>query len=330
MRAVYIGENGETLERVYGERQRGRIAQIVGGTPQTLIGREAIAEHGAGAEVAFATWGVPLLTEAEIHAWLPDLKALFYAAGSVQRFARPFFSGGVRVYSAWQANAVPVAEVTYAQILLATKGYFQVQQAMRHGRQGARALFETYPGNYGVKVGLLGCGAIGRIVAQMLQGTALEVLVFDPFLPQDRAEALGVRLASLEEIFSTSLVISNHLANLPATVGILRREHFLAMLPNATFINTGRGAQLVEADLYDALSAVPTRTALLDVLIDEPNADDNPLSKLPNCFITPHIAGSSGLERQRMADYMADALTAYLHGEPCCYEVTEGMLETMA
>ena len=330
MQAVYLGNDAATLFDVYGPRQRERIVQLVGMEPPVLTTREQVAQGGRDAEVAFCTWGNLQLTEAEIASWLPNLKAVFYAAGSVQGFARPYFSRGVRIFSAWHANAVPVAEYTFAQILLATKGFFQVQPLTHKNRGAARKLFEAYPGNYGVRVGLLGCGAIGRLVAEMLRSTALEVLVFDPFLPQAEADELGVRLATMEEIFATCIVVSNHLANLPATQGIIQRGHFTSMLPYATFINTGRGAQLNEQDLYDALVQDPTRTALLDVLIDEQGTDENPLNRLHNCFITPHIAGSSGLEKQRMADYMADAFIQYERGETCPYEVSLKMLDTMA
>lgn len=330
MQTVYLGNDTETLFDVYGPRQRARIAQLVGMEPPVLSTKEQVAQGGRDAEIAFCTWGNLRLSEEEIASWLPNLKAVFYAAGSVQGFARPYFARGVRIFSAWHANAVPVAEYTFAQVLLATKGFFQVQPLTRKSRSEARRLFEEYPGNYGVKVGLLGCGAIGRLVAEMLRGTALDVLVFDPFLPQAEADKLGVRLASMEEIFSTCIVVSNHLANLPATQGIIQRGHFMSMPPYATFINTGRGAQLNEQDLYDALVQDPTRTALLDVLIDEPAMDQNPLNRLGNCFITPHIAGSSGLEKQRMADYMADAFIRYEKGETCPYEVSLKMLETMA
>jgi len=62
---------------------------------------------------------MPEFTEDEIKTYLPNLKAIFYGAGSVQSFARPFLNCGVRIFSAWAANAIPVAEFTVAQIILA-------------------------------------------------------------------------------------------------------------------------------------------------------------------------------------------------------------------
>ena len=99
---------------------------------------------------------------------------------------------------------------------------------------------------------------------------------------------------------------------------------------NATFLNTGRGAQVVEADLVRALREAPDRTAVLDVTFPEPPAADSPLNALPNVFLTPHIAGSKGREVERMGAYMAEECARWLSGAPTPYEVTLPMLETMA
>ena len=139
-----------------------------------------------------------------------------------------------------------------------------------------------------------------------------------------------VRKADMAEIFATCQVVSNHLANLPATVGIIKREHLLSMLPYSTFINTGRGPQLNEQDLFDMLVQDSTRTALLDVMTEEGKSVANPLNQLENCLITPHIAGSSGREVRRMADYMLDTFERVRAGQPSDYEVTMKMLESMA
>lgn len=327
MKALYLSGNGENLTYVYGEEQRARIKALLGEEPYETT---QLPEDCSDVEMIFSTWGMPALTKEEIAGKLPKLRHVFYAAGSVQYFARPFIESGIHVYSAWMANAVPVTQFAFAQILLACKGYFLVQAACKTDRQQAHALFKNYPGIYDVKIGILGCGAIGSQVCEMLVREGLETLVYDPYLPDERAEQLGVKKASLEEIFRECIVVSNHIPNLTSTVGVIKREHLLAMQDYATFINTGRGPQLCEQDLYDALVEKPTRTALLDVMTDEHLSDEKPITKLPNCFLTPHIAGSAGNEVHRMADYMADMLEKVLKGEPAEYEVTLKMLETMA
>jgi len=331
-KAIILNANPGTFARVFAQPQMDRLRSLTELDETVYTCADQL--RGADvkdAEVVFSTWGMLPLSGEEIRELLPSLKAVFYAAGSVQHFARPFLDCGAKVFSAWHANGVAVAQYTFSQILLAAKGFFRIEQVMRsEGRSAAYALHQNYPGGYGVRVGLLGCGSIGSRVARMLKDTDCEVWAYDPFLPQERARELGVKLTDMDDIFANCLIVSNHLANLPTTQRIIKRSHFMSMPAYATFINTGRGAPLCEDDLYAALVADPTRTALLDVRDNEGKSDDHPLNSLPNCLNTPHIAGASGLEVRRMADYMMNAFCAWEKGEGTDCEVSMKMLETMA
>ncbi len=279
----------------------------------------------------FSTWGMPSFTSEEICEYLPSLKAVFYAAGSVQGFAKEFLEAGVRVFSAWGANGVPVAEFTVAEILLSNKGFFRLSAMMKQGKtKDAKKAQSDYPGNYGARVGLLGVGMIGSMVARRLAEYNFELLAYDPFCTSEKAESLGVRLTSLEEIFATCKVVSNHLANNKDTEGLLGYDLFMSMEPYATFINTGRGAQVREAELAKVLYERHDLTALLDVTYPEPPEEGHPFYSLGNCILTPHIAGSIGDEVVRMSEYMLEEFKLLLGSMPLRYEVSLGMLETMA
>ncbi len=125
-------------------------------------------------------------------------------------------------------------------------------------------------------------------------------------------------------------MISNHLANNSETVGIINKNHFSRMKSHASFINTGRGAQVVEEDMVEALRRNKTISAVLDVTYPEPPEQDSPLYTLDNVFLTPHIAGSLGNEVHRMGEYMLDEFRKYDRGEAVRYSVTLEMLKTMA
>ena len=164
----------------------------------------------------------------------------------------------------------------------------------------------------------------------MLKNFDVRVKVCSRSLTAEGAAELGVERCSMEEIFATCQTVSNHLANNATTVGSIRGEHFASMLPYATFLNTGRGAQVVEAELAEVLAERPDLFAVLDVTMPEPPVEDHPFYQLPNCILTPHIAGSLGNEVRRMGEYMLNEFSHYVKGEPCEYEVTEKMLERLA
>ncbi len=117
-------------------------------------------------EVLFGTWGMWRPTAVQLES-LPRLKAVFYAAGSVKSFASPFLEQNITVVSAWAANAVPVAEWTLAQILLANKGLHRNEREFSAARH-ARSVFRGR-GNFGATVSLLGAGQIGCRVIEFLR-----------------------------------------------------------------------------------------------------------------------------------------------------------------
>ena len=327
MKAIFLCNRPEDVRRVYHADTIARLQSLCDLEDKIYYAAD-LAAIPIDTEIVFSTWGMPSLTEQQIALHLPRLQCVFYAAGSVQAFARPFLARGVHIYSAWAANAVPVAEYTVAQILLANKGFFAQSRNMKAQKGAPRNT--AYLGNYGQRVGLIGCGMIGSLVAEMLKGYALDVLVYDPYLSPEKATALGVTPCALQELFERCAVVSNHLPNNAETRGMLTYTHFSHMMPYATFLNTGRGAQVVEEDLVRSLSERSDLTAILDVTDPEPSPADHAFYTLDNCILTPHIAGSLGNEVWRMSAYMADEFARYLAGEPCRYEVTLPMLVTMA
>ena len=237
----------------------------------------------------------------------------------------------IRLFSAFAANAIPVAEFTMAQILLANKGFFQSVRMVRRGHYD-RALeySKSHTGNYDSKIGIIGAGMIGRKVIELLKDFSLHFYVYDEFLSEKAVQTLGAKKATLEEIFSECDVVSNHLANVPATVGIFKEEHFRLMKPNSVFINTGRGAQVDETGFLKVLRDRRDICALLDVTVDEPPAEGSDFYKLDNIFLTPHIAGSQANEVGRMAEYMLDEFENLLNGRPVQHEITKEKFDRMA
>ena len=332
MKIALLGNNQLQFGKVYTSAVLEKLTSY--GELSGRIGKRDLAGNAAflaECEVAFATWGMPALTKEEIARYLPRLKSIFYAAGTVQYFARPFLESGVRVFSAYAANAVPVAEYAFAQISLAAKGYFQAAKCYRALPLYSLIHANASPGLFGCKVGLVGLGAIGQAVAEKLQSLPdVTVLACDPFADPGRVKELNVTLVDMETLFRECDVISNHLANKPELKNVFNARLFRLMKPHAVFINTGRGAQVSEGALALSLLRHPSRTFVGDVIKREFFPYINPLFWCPNAVLTPHIAGSTGNEPQRMAYYMMEELERYLAGKPAIYEVTAEMLERMA
>ncbi len=333
MKAIFLCERTDKIFSVYDDKVVCELQKLTKIEKKIYNKADILSEPAlfGNVEIVFSTWGMPEFTEDEIKGCFPSLKCVFYGAGTVQTFARPFLNCGVKVFSAWAANAVPVAEMTVAQIILANKGYFLTSRIYHtEGHSSAGEAFKKCKGNYGETIGIIGAGMIGKRVIEMLKQYRLNVLVFDPFLSDEKAKELGVEKCQLTELFDRAFVVSNHLANNEQTKGMLNYDLFCRMRENAVFINTGRGAQVVEDDLACILVERPDLTALLDVTYPEPPIEDHPFYTLPNCLLTPHIAGSAGDEVARMGEYMLYECESYLSGKSTRYEVTEKMLETMA
>lgn len=330
-KAVFLNGNFNTVKRVYGDKFIRYIDEKFGLAVTAAVKDLAAYENELkDCEYAFSTWGMPVYSEAEILRYLPSLKAVFYAAGAVKSFAAPFLNAGVKIFSARDANAVPVIETAVSQILLANKGFYFLSALAKTDYKKAVAEREKFKGNYGAEVGLIGLGTISRGVAQRLKSHDVKVYMYSTYATDEEIIAAGAIPLPLDEIFARCDAISNHLADTPDTVKIMGAKQFGLMKPYSTFINTGRGAQVDECALKDKLTADPTVTAVLDVTYPEPPDFSNGLFSLPNVMLTPHSAGSSGEEVHRMAAYMVRECENFASGGETKCEITKEMLSRMA
>jgi phosphoglycerate dehydrogenase-like enzyme len=275
------------------------------------------------AEVLMSGWFGPRLDAAFLDA-APQLRTVFYAAGSTNLLMTDeAYRRGIRVTSAYAANAAPVAEYTLSTVLFSLKHGWAAARATRERR--AFAPPATVPGAYGSTVGLVSLGMTGRAVASLLQPFDVIVVAHDPLTTAGDASSLGVELVSLDDVFARGDVVSIHAPLLDETVGLIRGRHVAAMRPGATLINTARGAIVNEPELTDVLARRPDLHAVLDVTFPEPPVASSPLYTLPNVTLTPHIAGSLGAECGRMGRAMADELRRYVSGRPLKWEVTPAL-----
>jgi glyoxylate reductase len=160
-------------------------------------------------------------------------------------------------------------------------------------------------------------GRIGYALAKRCRGGwDMSILYYDVH-PSERAEQdLGARRVGLDELLAQSDFVSVHTDLNEHTRGLFNAERFGKMKRTAVFVNTARGPIVDEDALYHALRDGVIFAAGLDVTDPEPPAADDPLLRLPNVIVAPHIASATVGTRNAMAEICADNLLAGLSGQP--------------
>lgn len=311
----------ETFTRQFGPTERARLQELV-----TLVDPSVAedftsppAEVLAEVEVLITSWGAPELSIEALQR-MPALRVILHAAGSVRGIlpAGVFALAnqrGIRVTSAAEINAIPVAEFTLAAIIFAGKRALPLAQASRTAPVGWEEAFATRNlSNLDRTIGLVGFSKIGRRVLDLLPALQTkQVLVADPFADADQVAAAGGTLAPLAEVLAHSEILSLHAPLLPATHRMIGQRELATMPDGATLINTARGG-LVDHDALTSECASGRIDAILDVTDPEPLPAGHPLLTLDNVTVTPHVAGSLGSEVRRMTWFVLDALAAYCAG----------------
>lgn len=314
---VYGGDVRESLERQ---------VELIGGpaAPEDVVNHPRLDE----VDFLFTGWYSPRLEGAYLKR-MPRLKAVFHGGGTIKFIVSDeFWERDIPICSAYFANAIPVAEYTQAAVLMSLKRVWSLSKRVQRERRWVRE--ENVPGAYRSVVGLLSLGAIGRLVAERLHSSDLEVIAFDPFVTESAAAAIGVRLVSLPELFAMSDVVSIHAPLLPETQGLVTGAMVDSMKPGATLINTARGAIIREAEMIEVLRRRPDLTAFLDVVEKEPPPASSPLFDMANVVLTPHMAGSVGQECRRMGAFMSEELARFRAGKPLSWRITCEQCSRMA
>ena len=317
---IFVLEKG-AFEKIYSLREREEIGRLVN-IYAPLQTADMVAKNPAilhEADVIFTGWGCPKF-DASLISVASRLQIIFYGAGSIRPVVtEQFWNSGLRITSAYAANAIPVTEYTLSQILFSLKlGWHYVHAIKRDGKYPEKYVV---PGAYGGTVGIISLGMIGRRMCELLRGFDVNVIAFDPYTEKDVEEKLNVRLCSLEEVFRDSDVVSLHAPRLPQTKGMIKGIHFEMMKPNASFINTARGAIVREREMIDVLQKRSDLFAILDVTDPEPPLPESSLYTLPNVILTPHMAGSMDRECNRMGKYMVEELARFIIGEKLLWEI---------
>ena len=192
-------------------------------------------------------------------------------------------------------NLESVAEFTIGAMISITRNMVPASRDLAAGRWDGRWFRHelTGPELGSATVGLVGLGAVGLRVGELLRAFGSTVLAHDPFADPAQAERQRVRLVSLTELLADSDVVSVHARLTDDTRGMFDEAAFAAMKPGAAFVNTARGELVHTAALRAALQSGRLRGAALDVFDPEPPDPDDPLLARADLLGTPHLAGAS-------------------------------------
>jgi phosphoglycerate dehydrogenase-like enzyme len=289
-----------------------------------------LAQRIGDCEIAITGWGSPQFTD-DVLDMARQLHLIAHSAGSIKHLLPPaVFERGVAVTHAASAIAPAVAEMSLLLIMLLLRQPHTMDRALKTGEPWATARGEFMGHELaGQRVGVVGAGYTGRGLIRLLRAVGAEVWLYDPYIGDARATALGARNVSLATLLASCPIVS---LQAPATAGTYHmlgpRE--LGLLPDgAILINTARSWLVDEEALLDELASGRIRAAL-DVFDEEPLPEDHAFRQLDNVFLTPHAAGATEQARRRQGQTVVDEIGRYLAGETLRYQVTREMLDRMA
>ncbi|WP_178021485.1 NAD(P)-dependent oxidoreductase [uncultured Paenibacillus sp.] len=241
---------------------------------------------------------------------------------------------GILVSRVLNANAYSVAEYIIASMMTLGRNLFPADRLIRTGKlSDAGASLPGLVNRYkaggseikGKKLGIIGFGSIGSIIAELVKSLNVSVYVYDAFVNTDNPNVTQVNTA--KELYEISDFVTINVPLTEATKNLVTLETLKQMKPTAYLINASRGGIVNEADLADALNRDMIAGAAVDVYSVEPPELDNPLFSAKNVILTPHIAGTTTEAIENLSVGAAQAIVDYHLGKTPAYVVNQAVLE---
>jgi len=329
-RKIVLLLNAYNSDRIFAEKDLARLKEL-GKVVKNLDFDGPTSERAkeliVGADAVVTSWYCPAL-EKDLLDLAPNLRVVAHAAGSVKYVVtNELFAGGIKVTTCSESLGIGVAETALALTITSLKNMWFLSQETRRGgwRNGRDAIRELY----GITVGVVGAGKAGRHYIKLLQNFDVEILLSDPTLSDEEAQALGVTLVELDELIERSDVISIHAPSIPETRHMFNSKNLPLMKDRAILINTARGA-LIDEEALVAELRTGRIFAAIDVTDPEPPLLDHPFRTLPNVVLLPHIAGAVNNGLMRMGAHVASELERFFAGEELTTEVKKEQLASLA
>ena len=219
---------------------------------------------------------------------------------------------GVIVMNTPSGNTIATAELTFTHLLCCARPVPTAAATMREGKWERKNLSGTEL--YEKTLGVLGLGRIGSEVAKRALAFGMKVLGYDPYLTEARAKALGITMASKEDVFANADYITVHMPLTDQTKNMIDTAAIEKMKPGVHIVNVARGGLVNEEALLAALQSGKVASAGLDVFVKEPLATDSPLRQQPNLTLTPHLGASTTEAQENVGFEIAEAVAQVING----------------
>ncbi len=216
---------------------------------------------------------------------------------------------GILVMNTPSANIISAAEHSLAMMMALARNIVWAHQSVHEGKWERKRF--TGVELFGKTLGIVGVGRVGAEVAKRAGSFEMKLLGYDPYLPEDIAEKLGVKLCTLEEVLSNADVITVHAPLTPSTKNMIDRDEFAMMKSNALLVNVARGGIVNEDALVQALSEGTIAGAAFDVFEEEPLSPCE-LLEMPNLITTPHLGASTVEAQEKVSVEMAEHVVMFL------------------
>jgi len=219
---------------------------------------------------------------------------------------------GIPLAMAFGENHESVAEYAHAMALSLACGLGRRDAKVKsHGW----AFDGFHPGLWQRTAGLIGFGRIGGALARRLVGQGMHVLVYDPFLSEEKAAVAGVTLVDLDTLLANSDLVSVHAPSTPQTRHMLNDATFARLKTGAIVINTSRGPLIDEAALVRAIESGRLGGAGLDVFEVEPLPKTSPLRTFENVILSPHVSGMDRIAERNVTGRCVRNILAWFEGD---------------
>ncbi len=236
---------------------------------------------------------------------------------------------GILIFNVMGRNAEAVSDFAVGLMLAESRNIARAHLAIKNGEWRKTFVNSDFVPQLKEKtVGIIGFGFIGQLVAQKLSGFKTETLVYDPWASKEAAEALGVTLVELDDIFTRSDFVTIHARLTDENKGMVGHELLAKMKPTSYLINTGRAGLVDYAALLKVLKEKKIAGAALDVFPTEPIASDDEFTRLDNVTLTTHIAGTTTEALTSSPGLLMEDIRRLLDGEAPRFAVNREVLDS--